>query len=275
MSACSTVTTVSESNAADQNGISGGKVTALFFAGVIGYTLIIKGNIFPQFTKFIHDRQRSLGLIECRPQKITNDSIANILIPKNENFYCVYDFPKKLQELIKYCERYIDDSKYVYKRCGDHIIVMKKMYDTKTNENREDIIDLRFAKCRADKLFVKEIIDLNVRSDFLTTVGNLNHTVTIFGVNKHIDYVVEQIVVPDLYDEDISIVCGGGIHYFNNIISAYFYYTYDDHELYHELYLKWNDDGRFRTAFINRETIDSFPMLCNDKALLCEFCNKK
>ena len=54
---------------------------------------------------------------------------------------------------------YLGNESYVFKSCQEvWIAVLQKLEDTITNEDREDIVDIRFAKCRANKMKVIDIV---------------------------------------------------------------------------------------------------------------------
>jgi len=112
------------------------------------------------------------------------------------------------------------DKDIKYKRCGNCIVQMKRWYDTKDNEMRRGVCDPRYAKYRANKLMVVKIYDsLNDRF-----VPNIHHTWHWEGnALVPIDYIVEQIAVPNGFDENIEEVCTKGIHYFNTLFAAYCY----------------------------------------------------
>ena len=74
-----------------------------------------------------------------------------------------YNIEELLKQLKEELSEYIDDKKYVYKICGDYIVVLEKLPDTITNENRSNISQIDdnklYAKYRANKLLVKQIIN--------------------------------------------------------------------------------------------------------------------
>src|SRR5579871_4620212 len=65
------------------------------------------------------------------------------------------------------CKEYEKDEKYVYKKCNNlsnrllvWLVVMEKSENTKTNEERKDVVDKNHAKFRADELKVVDIINV-------------------------------------------------------------------------------------------------------------------
>jgi antitoxin component YwqK of YwqJK toxin-antitoxin module len=93
---------------------------------------------------------------------------------------------------------------------------MKKLEDTKTNEERKDIANMNYTKFRADKLAVIFIVNVNNPSE---TTKSIIHE---FNGTKCL-YEVDIVVEADYYDNDVRIICSHGIHYFKTIEPAYYY----------------------------------------------------
>lgn len=110
------------------------------------------------------------------------------------------------------------EENYVYKSCySKWIIIFEKLPDTLTNETRHGIYDKDFASYRANKLQVKLIID---KFDIKNTISTItNSTYKASTVNYQVD---TCITIPN-YNTDIEEVNTFGIHYFTNIIVAYYY----------------------------------------------------
>lgn len=152
---------------------------------------------------------------------------------------------EQLDKLLKKCENYITDESYVYKICvewnivdnGEWIVIMKKIEDTKTNEERF-VVDKMHAKYRASELKVIEIINASnpeITKEFFTNKLHFQ--------NKTTTYRVGCIVKPDFYNDDIKSVCSGGIHYFKTLESAFFYRNM--HPInYTGIWLSWYDSGQ-------------------------------
>jgi len=130
--------------------------------------------------------------------------------------------------------QYISDPECVYKMCTDGtvhrddptskwLVVMKKESDTKTNENRENILDPFHAKYRADKLRVLKIINVN---DIETTTDSVHHRNQTFGYSAI--YTVGSIVKSYNFNENIQEVCSNGIHYYKSLESAFFHRSMPD-----------------------------------------------
>lgn len=110
---------------------------------------------------------------------------------------------------------YFHDDKYVFKSCQKYwIVILEKLKDTITNENRNDIIDKKTAKFRANKLKVCHIFNkFNIYS-------KLNRITNSYYNKNIVTYIVGEIVYPDIYDTNISAILSNGIHYYNSIIPA-------------------------------------------------------
>jgi hypothetical protein len=89
-----------------------------------------------------------------------------------------YNIEELLKQLTEEFIDYINDEKYVYKTCGDFVVVLEKLEDTITNENRTNISQLGdnklYAKYRANKLLVKKLytsmIFQNVKKLYLMVI---------------------------------------------------------------------------------------------------------
>jgi hypothetical protein len=118
---------------------------------------------------------------------------------------------------------------YAFKRCHnpyhhstsyDCIVVMRKPENVKCNELRTGVVDKNFAKFRCNGLITVAIYDLNLKKFILT----LEHFVLIGYflnvLNLNVTYTVGTLTEPDKYAEDISLICGSGIHYFLSLEAA-------------------------------------------------------
>src|SRR5205823_528566 len=82
------------------------------------------------------------------------------------------------------------------------------------------VVDARFAKYRANKLKVLMII--NIRN--LSSIVSIDHFYeNSFDKKTFITYIVDKVVYPDKFDDNIDNVCSNGIHYFKSIDRAYNY----------------------------------------------------
>jgi antitoxin component YwqK of YwqJK toxin-antitoxin module len=127
---------------------------------------------------------------------------------------------RKLRLLKEKYSKYVNNN-YVFKICYNkckscHMIVLKKLSDTKDNESREGIKDINYAKFRADKLEVVEIIDMKDYSNSCNSISNFNWT-------NGLKYIKNKIVIPDSFDNNLNRICSNGIHYFKTIDAAFYY----------------------------------------------------
>lgn len=135
---------------------------------------------------------------------------------------------ENLKKLQKRCEKYSRSDMYVYKACCDAssnkdntfkwLVVLKKCVNTINNESR-GVHDKHFAKFRADKLRTIKIINVNKPS-----------LIKKYIVNKPADdnlpsakYQIGEITRCDVFNDNLHVVCGGGIHYFKTLVAAYYY----------------------------------------------------
>uniref|UniRef100_A0A6C0EC90 MORN-repeat protein n=1 Tax=viral metagenome TaxID=1070528 RepID=A0A6C0EC90_9ZZZZ len=121
-----------------------------------------------------------------------------------------------LIKILEICKIYIEDPSYVYKKCNNCIVILKKIKDTLTNESRDNVVDKKYAKFRANKLYVEKIISCDSLEE-LKQIKNSIHK------EKELNYIVGEIVEVENFDKDINIICSRGIHYFMTIEQAYYY----------------------------------------------------
>ena len=102
-----------------------------------------------------------------------------------------------------------------YKKCQNGRIAVLEILG-KNNEEREDIVDKRFAKMRCSKARVIRIYDMHDPSIEYEEA---------FGIyDKSFRYAVGEIVEPKRdFCEDLEKVCKSGIHYFLRKEPAYFW----------------------------------------------------
>ncbi|VBB18994.1 hypothetical protein YASMINEVIRUS_1526, partial [Yasminevirus sp. GU-2018] len=141
-----------------------------------------------------------------------------------------------LLEIYRVYTSYVGDPRYVYKLCSSRwIVILEKLPDTLCNEGRSNVIDMKYAKFRADKLLVVMIFE----ADKPTTK---TQTITTQHKNIKTTYTVGKSVVPDFYDPRPNEVCSGGIHYFTTVDGAYYYR--DPPNGYSGRWFAWNDAGK-------------------------------
>jgi len=179
-----------------------------------------------------------------------------------------------LEELKTKFKHHINDELCVYKRCscfyGDVIIIMRKMIGKKkfkTNESRNGIVDRMYAKFRANKLFVLDIIDMKN--------GSLRDKYMNKYMFKNTFYKVGKKVKPDKFDARLDRICSEGIHFFN-CIDAAFYYEFLMPE-YTGTWFNWNDNGQLisKLKYENGELSGKKTCWDNSGKLLSktEYCN--
>ena len=148
----------------------------------------------------------------------------------------------ELQKLKLYYKIYVNKPKYVFKSCQkDWIVVLEKIEDTITNENRQaDIYDYDFATFRGSHFKVASIINKFTLEPVYTITNScfLKSTVT---------YVVGEIVCADIFDPHSNNVISNGIHYFLSIDQA-FYYELDTKGDYNGKFVEWFANGKLRCA---------------------------
>jgi len=124
-----------------------------------------------------------------------------------------------LQKLMQVLEKYTDNPAFVYKavtKNGEsYIIVLERLPITETNEERSDVMVKQYATFRGNAFRTIAIVNSMNPNKTLNTITNHEETKTIYTVN--------QIVVPDGYNKDISKVCCKGIHFFKDLKAAYYY----------------------------------------------------
>ncbi len=146
---------------------------------------------------------------------------------REKNFNRIFSYDQNLLFLEYKYKFYVDDSSYVFKLCHEEwLIILQKVSDTLTNESRQ-VTNPMFAKYRANKLLVCEIININTY-EIIDSYINIVHFIPDYNevfeeINATLEYKKGQIIVPDSYDLDLNKVCTNGIHYFKTILAAYYF----------------------------------------------------
>jgi hypothetical protein len=126
-----------------------------------------------------------------------------------------------LNKILRICSKYTNNESYVYKLCRDvslqsieisnedkravWLVIMQKLDDTKTNEDRKSVVNKNYAKFRANRLKVINIIHAHDPSIILSKNYIVNEYEDILTM-----YEIGNIVVANDYDEDINKVCSEG-----------------------------------------------------------------
>lgn len=214
---------------------------------------------------------------------------------------------ENLNELLKKCEKYtsladlekfdvrgqtndnnnafvykliVDDTKNSTGNCENWLVVMKKLEDTtkaeptqtKTNENRSNVIDENYAKFRADKLKVVEIINVDnpkITRDKIVNKFKFDYDMTL-SVNNETIYEVDKITECKYYDDDIDVVCSHGIHYFKTLVPAF--YLRVPPANYTGVWIKWYDNGAkmFECCLQDGELSGLFTEFFDNKQIMSE-----
>lgn len=137
----------------------------------------------------------------------------------------------------------IDWSQYVYKSCSNYLVILQKLEDTITNEDRKSVVNPFYAKFRADKLRTIHIINMLDLNDRPNEIMHTN-----INIKKSLKYEVGMIVYPDSFDMNIDSVCTSGIHYFASL-EPVFYFSDTVRSKYTGLWKRWYDNGTMMMRF--------------------------
>lgn len=134
-----------------------------------------------------------------------------------------------------------NDQNYVYKLClNKWLIILQKLPDTITNENRYDINNMKYAKFRANKLKVILIISIiNFNTD---VTKNIVDTIINYYNNISTQYTVNKIVYSNSFDQNLNNICTTGIHYFKTLKPALYFKKYSNN--YSGIWMSWHNNGR-------------------------------
>ncbi len=148
-----------------------------------------------------------------------------------------------LNYLTKYCQehKYVDNT-YIYSSCSDmsdndYLLVIQKLQDAKTNEDRNDIVNASTATFWTNTFKIVAIISENGMSEIDRIIGVFNHN------NERMILLMEK-------GETIR----SGITYFKTIETAYYQKEYVP-DLYTGTWICWNENGQknFRGEYVNGE----------------------
>jgi antitoxin component YwqK of YwqJK toxin-antitoxin module len=136
-------------------------------------------------------------------------------------------------------EDYLINSIYVYKSCADCVVILERLPDTVTNENRNNITNKEcklFAKYRGSNFLVKDIFH---KFDSIKKVSSILNS----NFENKLEYKIGKVIIPDDFDINLEEVCSNGIHYFLKLECAFYYSL---HEIQNGEYLSWYDNGQQR-----------------------------
>jgi antitoxin component YwqK of YwqJK toxin-antitoxin module len=134
-------------------------------------------------------------------------------------------------------EDYLINPIYVYKSCADCVVILERLPDTVTNENRNNITNKEckfFAKYRGSKFLVKDIFHKFDSTKKVSSISSSNFE------NK-LEYKIGKVIISDNFDINLEKVCSNGIHYFLNLLCAFYYSL---HKIQNGEYLGWYDNGQ-------------------------------
>ncbi len=141
-----------------------------------------------------------------------------------------------MDHLITACSEYISNPKYVYKSCGNYVVVLEKLDDTRTNESRSNIADPKYAKYRANKL--KTILIIN-KFDPLDVIMEIENSFYA----KKVVYRTSKIIEIDDYNHNLNTVCSTGIHYFKTVEKSFFWELLTFNPKFTGKLIKWYENG--------------------------------
>ena len=152
-------------------------------------------------------------------------------------------------ELYSLYKKYIDDPLYVYKSCDNYVVIMKLLDDTKTNMDRNNIIDPANATYRADKLYTELIFNKFDLNETVTSISN-----SIYKKNI-ITYTINTIVYADMFDNDLNKIYSNGIHFYKRIVRAFLFDIQNKNISFDGEYIEYYDEGQIREKrnYINNE----------------------
>ena len=142
-------------------------------------------------------------------------------------------------------KEFLNDNNNVFKSANKCVIVLQRTDNTKTNEDRDDVTDKRYAKFRGSEFLVIAIIDK-------FTGEKRNEVSNSFYKEKKLLYKKEEIIRPDYFDEYIDKLCAPGIHYFRDYEAAFYY---ELNKEYNGEYKLWHDNGQLEgeCTYVNGE----------------------
>jgi antitoxin component YwqK of YwqJK toxin-antitoxin module len=113
-----------------------------------------------------------------------------------------------------------------------------------TNEQRDGVVDAMYSKYRTSKVKVLKIYHFKTREE----IQEMN---SIY--DKSFIYRVGEIITIDVYNININMVCGSGIHYFKNEESALLWNMNPKKCNYNGIFKQWYENGQISCSinFVN------------------------
>ena len=131
--------------------------------------------------------------------------------------------------------KYAVDPKYVFKSCGNYVVVLEKLPDTITNELRTTY-DPRYSKYRANKFLIVLIFN---KFDSSITIDKIENS----SYEEKICYKKGETVEVNDYNMELTKVYASGIHYFKTIEQAFYWELLKFNPTYTGKWIQWYDDG--------------------------------
>jgi antitoxin component YwqK of YwqJK toxin-antitoxin module len=147
--------------------------------------------------------------------------------------------------ILEYYKTYIDDNKYVYYSCDNYIIILEKLADTITNEDR--LIyngNSLYAQHRATKL---KVILIFYKFEPSKCIDEITHKPNI----RRIIYKTNNTLISNINGKITNhyTLKTYGLPYFKSIYSAFSYYLFD-------FYLIKNKNGILESYYSNGNVYD-------------------
>jgi antitoxin component YwqK of YwqJK toxin-antitoxin module len=150
----------------------------------------------------------------------------------------IHSICKKFELLNQLSDKYPSDAGYVFKSCSiNWIVVLKKLQDTKTNESRYNVKNSMYAKFRANKLLVVDIMH-KFNDESIGKITNCSYE------DKTITYKKCKTVEVSDFDENINNICTPGIHYFKSPEAAFYYELIN---VENGICKKWYENGQLHS----------------------------
>jgi antitoxin component YwqK of YwqJK toxin-antitoxin module len=147
-----------------------------------------------------------------------------------------------LVALIEHIQKQYPEGQLLYKSCttadDSWIVLLRPVEDSITNQSRLPAgdPDRKYAKFRGSEF---EVIDIINKFDLTKTINSIQNST----YENKTEYIKGTIVRPDSFDPDLDKVCSNGIHFFEDIMCA-FYYELDSLPDYTGHWAHWNDNGQ-------------------------------
>lgn len=109
-----------------------------------------------------------------------------------------------------------EGTRLVYKSCEQWLVVLAPTENTRTNEERDGIVNRWTAKFRGSEFMVVAIVNKYTPDRMTTVVSNT------YYADKTIEYEVGKLVRAEDYDPDLNNVCAAGIHFYLSAAPAFY-----------------------------------------------------